>query len=101
MQAFHDKVAVFRVGRGIFGEYVVMPKGVLQHNQFIFVVHVAVKMSDDRFVFRIAVETAKVSAVNVHNRHVVPRLRFVVDGNDLLPVVPPVVPRVVVGRFYL
>ena len=79
----------------------ILPEVPFQSNQFFFIGHVTVDTADDRLVFRIAVKAAEVDPVNVHDRHVVPPLRFVVDRNDLLAVVPPVILGVIIRGFDL
>ena len=74
----------------------ILPEIPFQSDQFLFVGHIAVDTADDRLVFRISVKAAEVDPVNVHDRHVVPPLRFIVDRNDLLAVVPPVILGVIV-----
>ena len=79
----------------------ILPEVPFQSNQFFFIGHVTVDTADHRLVFRIAVKAAEVDPVNVHDRHVVPPLRFVVDRNDFLAVVPPVILGVIIRGFDL
>ena len=74
----------------------ILPEVPFQSDQFFFIGHVTVDAADNRFVFRISVKAAEVDPVNVHDRHVVPPLRFIVDRNDFLAVVPPVILGVIV-----
>ena len=101
-QAFEDQVAIrFHIGRRRFCEDMILPEVPFQGDQFFFIGHVTVDTADDCLVFRISVKAAEVDTVNVHDRHVVPPLRFVVDRNDLLAVVPPVILGVVIRGFDL
>ena len=96
-QAFEDQVAIrFHIGRRRFCENMILPEIPFQSDQFLFIGHVTVNAADDCLVFRISVKAAEVDPVNVHDRHVVPPLRFVVDRNDFLAVVPPVILGVIV-----
>ena len=79
----------------------ILPEVPFQSNQFFFIGHVTVDTADHRLVFRISVKAAEVDPVNVHDRHVVPPLRFVVDRNDFLAVVPPVILGVIIRGFDL
>ena len=79
----------------------ILPEVPFQSNQFLLIGHVTVDTADDRLVFRISVKAAEVDPVNVHDRHVVPPLRFVVERNDFLAVVPPVILGVIVRGFDL
>ena len=78
-----------------------MPELAFQIDHLLLVFPVTVQMADDDFVLIVAVETAIEDFVHVHDGHVMPPLCFVVDGNTFLAVLPPMVFRVVVGRFYL
>ena len=79
----------------------ILPEVPFQSDQFFFIGHVTVDTADDRLVFRISVKAAEVDPVNVHDCHVVPPLRFVVDRDDLLAVVPPVILGIIVCGFDL
>lgn len=96
-QAFKDQVAIrFHIGRRRFCENMILPEVPFQSDQFFFIGHVTVDTADDCLVFRISVKAAEVDPVNVHDRHVVPPLRFIVDRNDFLAVVPPVILGIIV-----
>ena len=96
-QAFEDQVAIrFHIGRRRFCEDMVLPEVPFQSDQFLLIGHVTVNAANNRLVFRIAVKAAEVDPVNVHDRHVVPPLRFIVDRNDFLAVVPPVILGIIV-----
>lgn len=96
-QAFEDQVAIrFHIGRRRFCENMILPEVPFQSDQFFFIGHVTVDTADDCLVFRISVKAAEVDPVNVHDRHVVPPLRFIVDRNDFLAVVPPVILGIIV-----
>lgn len=75
-----------------------MPELTFQIDHFLLVFPVSVQVADDDFVLVVSVKAAIEDFVNVHNGHVVASLRFIVDGNTFLAVLPPVVFRVVVGR---
>ena len=101
-QAFEDQVTVrFHIGRRRFCENMILPEIPFQSDQFLFIGHVTVNAADDCLVFRISVKAAEVDPVNVHDRHVVPPLRFIVDRNDFLAVVPPVILGVIIRGFDL
>ena len=101
-QAFEDQVTIrFHIGRRRFCEDMILPEVPFQSDQFFFIGHVTVDTADHRLVFRISVKAAEVDPVNVHDRHVVPPLRFIVDRNDFLAVVPPVILGVIIRGFDL
>ena len=54
-----------------------------------------------QFVYASPDGTTLQKSIHVHDSHVMASLCFVIDGNIFLAVLPPVVFRVVVGRFYL
>ena len=100
--AVEDQVAVLRVGRRCTGENMVLPEILLQRDQLLLIVPVTVDMTDDNFIFIVAVQAAIVDLVNIHHGHIVPPLSLIVEGNDLLSVLrPPVILCVVIGRFDL
>ena len=76
-----------------------MPELAFQIDHLLFVLPVAVQVADNDFVLIVAIQTAIEDFVDVHDRHVVASLCFVVDGNTFLAVLPPVVFCIVVGRF--
>ena len=79
----------------------VVPELAFQINHLLLVLPITVQVADDGFVLIVAIETAIEDFVHVHDSHVMASLCFVIDGNIFLAVLPPVVFRVVVGRFYL
>ena len=100
--AVEDQVAVLRVGRRCTGENMVLPEIPLQRDQLLLIVMVTVNMTDDNFIFIVAVQAAIEDLVNIHHGHIVPPLGLIVEGNDLLSVLrPPVILCVVIGRFDL
>ena len=76
-----------------------MPELTFQINHLLLVFPVTVQVTDDDLVLIVTIQAAIEDFVDVHDRHVVPSLCLVVDGNTFLVVLPPVVFRVVVGRF--
>ena len=99
--AVEDQIAVLRIGWGHAGENVALPEILLQRDQLRLIVPVTDNMPDDDFIFIVAVQAAVEDLINVHHGHIVPPLSFIVEGNDLLPILgPPVILCIIVGGFY-
>ena len=58
-------------------------------------------MPDDDLILIVSIQAAEVDPVQIHDRHIMPTLRFVVHRNDLLAVVPPVFSGVIICRLDL
>ena len=58
-------------------------------------------MADDDLILVVSIQTAEVNSVQIHDRHIMPSLRFVVHRNDLLAVVPPVFFGIIICRLDL
>ena len=96
LYTLNNQVTVLNVWGRDSCENVVMPEIVFKRDQLFLIISVARDMTDDRFVFTVAVKTAEEHVVYVNNRHIMPTLDLVVDGNGFNTVTPPMVCCVVV-----
>ena len=98
-QALQDQITVLSVGRGIFCQHIVVPEIVLQRDQLLLIGHIPVDAADDDFILAVAIETAEIHTVQIDYRHVVAALGLIIDRHNLLAVVLPFVPGVIVRGF--
>ena len=101
LQALQNEVAAFRIIRRLALLHEIIPERILQRDQFRLIGIIPVQMADDDLILVVSIQTAEVNSVQIHDRHIMPSLRFVVHRNDLLAVVPPVFSGVIICRLDL
>ena len=79
----------------------VVPERILQRDQLRLIGIVPVQMPDDDLILIVSIQAAEVDPVQIHDRHIMPTLRFVIHRNDLLAVVPPVFSGIIICRLDL
>ena len=78
-----------------------VPERIFQRDQLRLIGIVPVQMPDDDLILIVPVQAAEVDPVQIHDRHIMPPLRFIVHRNNLLAVVPPVFSGVIICRLDL
>ena len=62
----------------------VVPERILQRDQLRLIGIVPVQMPDDDLVFVVSIQAAEVDPVQIHDRHIMPPLRFVFMNEEEL-----------------
>ena len=101
LQTLQDEVAAFRIVRRALPLHMVVPERIFQRDQLRLIGIIPVQMPDDGLVFVVSIQAAEVDPVQIHDRHIMPSLRFIVQRNDLLAVVPPVLSGIIICRLDL
>lgn len=79
----------------------ILPEVPFQRYQFIFILLIAGDVSDNDLVFDVAVQTAEIYLIQIHDAHIVPALQLIVHRNTFHTVQPPIVSGVVICGFGL
>ena len=75
----------------------IVPEIAFQSNQFILIILVPCDVTDNDLVFVVAVETAEIDLIQIHDAHIVAPLELIVYGDTFDTVYPPIILGVIVG----
>ena len=93
---FYDEISVFRVWWRHLGLYMILPEFMFEENHFLLIGKVPFQLTDNYLIQVVPVKTAVENPVNVHDRHIMPPLRFVIGRDNFLFIRPPLVPGIII-----